>query len=298
MSTESLKILITGGSGFIGRNIKESYLADKYQLFAPGRSELDLSDDESVALFFKSNHFDVVIHSAAKPGHRNAADSSNLFLTNSRMLFNLLKHQNSWGKLLNMGSGAIYDMQHYLPKMPESYFGTHIPKDEHGYNKYIFGKLLPSIDQVYDLRIFGIFGKYEDYAIRFISNAICKAIFNLPITLRQNRKFDYLYIDDLMPILEYFIENNPNEKAYNITPDYSVELLKIAELVKTISQKDIEIKVANEGLGLEYSGDNALLRKEITNIKFTTLEKSVPELYDWYENNKSMIHYQSLLTDK
>ena len=71
---------------------------------------------------FSKNKFDVVIHSAAKPGHRNAGDSNSLLYTNSRMLFNLLKYQDSWGKLLNMGSGAIYDMQNYQPKMKEDFF--------------------------------------------------------------------------------------------------------------------------------------------------------------------------------
>jgi len=293
-----MKILVTGGNGFIGKNIKESYLAKKYTIVAPSRLELDCSDDKSVEDYFKKHSFDVVIHSAAKAGHRNSTDTSNLLLTNSRMMFNLLKYQDSWGKLLNMGSGAIYDMQNYIPKMPETYYGTNIPKDEHGYNKYIFGKLLPDLKNVYDFRIFGIFGKYEDYTIRFISNAICKSLFDLPISLRQNKKFDYLYINDLMPILEHFIEHNPSEKAFNITPDSSVELLKIAELVKTISKKDIEIKVAQDGFGLEYSGDNSLLRKEIPNLQFTPIENSMKELYDWYETNKNNLNKDLLITDK
>lgn len=293
-----MKVLVTGGSGFIGKNISESYLKDKYQLFLPTRAELDCSNDESVASYFSKHQFDVVIHSAAKPGHRNAQDTSSLLMTNSRMIFNLLKHQNSWGKLLNMGSGAIYDMQHYQPKMKESYFGTHIPKDEHGYNKYILGQLIPHLNNVYDFRIFGIFGKYEDYAIRFISNAICKSIFDLPITLRQNRKFDYLYIEDLMPILEYFIIHNPKEKAFNITPDNSVELLRVAQMVKEISKKNIEIKVAQEGLGTEYSGDNSLLHTEIKNLKFTPIEKAIEKLYNWYEQNKNNLNKELLLTDK
>lgn len=292
------KILITGGTGFIGRNIAESYLKDKYELFAPKRAELNCSDDESVEAYFKAHSFDVVIHSAAKAGHRNATDTASLLLTNSRMMANLLKYQDRWGKLLNMGSGAVYDMRYYEPKMKESYFGTHIPADEHGYNKYIFGKLLPGLEQVYDFRIFGIFGKYEDYAIRFISNAICKAIYDLPITLRQNRKFDYLWIDDLMPILEHFIENNPREKAFNITPDNSVGLLSIAEMVKEISGKAIEIKVSAEGMGVEYSGDNSLLHKEIPSLQFTAIEAAIEKLYRWYEANKQIINKELLLTDK
>jgi UDP-glucose 4-epimerase len=293
-----MHILVTGGNGFIGKNIKESYLAQKYTITAPSRFELDCSDDESVATYFKKHSFDVVIHSAAKAGHRNASDTSNLFLTNSRMMFNLLKHQNSWGKLLNMGSGAIYGMQHYIPKMSESYFGTHIPKDEHGYNKYVFGSLVPYLNQVYDFRIFGIFGKYEDYAIRFISNAICKTIFDLPITLRQDRKFDYLYINDLMPVLEHFIHNDPVEKSFNITPDESVSLLDIARLIREISGKNIDIVVANEGLGMEYSGDNLRLRKEIKHLEFTPLKEAVSELYNWYLVNKAHLNKEALLIDK
>lgn len=293
-----MRILLTGGSGFIGRNILESYIAQKYRIVAPPRIELDFSDDKSVENFFRKNSFDIVIHSAAKPGHRNAADLNNLFFTNSRMIFNLLKHQDSWGKLINMGSGAIYDMENYLPKMSETYFGTHIPKDEHGYNKYIFGKLLPYLTNVYDFRIFGIFGKYEDYAIRFISNAICKAIFDLPITLRQNRKFDYLYINDLMPILEHFIDNNPVYKAYNITPNNSVELLKIAQIVKDISNKELSINVSQNGIGKEYSGDNTLLCQEIKDIRFTSFDSAVHDLYNWYFLNKHKIKLEFLLNDR
>lgn len=77
---------------------------------------------------------------------------------------------------------------------------------------------------IYDLRIFGIFGKYEDYAIRFISNAICKTLFDLPITVKQDRNFDYIFVEDLMTVLEFFIEARPKYKAYNITPASSVSL--------------------------------------------------------------------------
>src|SRR3954464_11238219 len=113
------KILVTGGSGFIGRNIRESYLSQKYSIVAPTRAELDMTSDESIERYFTKHSFDAVVHSAAKPGHRNAADTSSLLLVNSRMVFNLLKYQSSWGKLINMGSGAIYDMQNYQPKMKE-----------------------------------------------------------------------------------------------------------------------------------------------------------------------------------
>ncbi len=292
------KILLTGGSGFIGRNIVESYLAKKYQIIAPRRAELDVADDESVRNFFQKNkNFDVVIHSACKPGHRNAADASGIFYTNSRMFFNLEKHSDQFGKMLVIGSGAIYDMCHYQPKMKEEYFGVNIPADEHGFSKYVIEKSLEKSSNIVDLRVFGIFGKYEDYAIRFISNVICKALHDLPITIKQNRQFDYIYVDDLMPVLEFFIEHDSRHRSYNVTPDSSISLLEIVEIVKKISQKNLEIKVAESGFGLEYSGDNSRLKNE-TNCKFRKIEEAISELYYWYRDNLSSINQQLLLIDK
>ncbi len=292
-----MKILLTGGSGFIGRNIKESYLNEKFEIIAPSRAILDCANDESVSAYFKKNSFDVVIHSAAKPGHRNAADTSEIFSTNSRMSLNLLKFHDAWGKMLNMGSGAIYDMEHYVPKMKEEYCGTHIPHDEHGYNKYLLSQIYPRFN-VIDFRIFGIFGKHEDYAIRFISNAICKTLFNLPITLRQNRKFDYLFIDDLMPVLDHFVSNDTSFKEYNITPDVSVGLLEIANMVNEVSGGRSQVIVGKEGMGMEYSGDNTRLRSEIPGIQFTTLQRAIESLYQWYKSNISNVNRDFLLVDK
>lgn len=293
-----MKILLTGGSGFIGRNIRESFLAEKYEILSPSSKELNLADEESVDAFFKNNSIDLVVHAAVKPGHRNAKDFSNLFYTNTRMFFNLERHKDEYQKMLVLGSGAIYDMRYYRPKMKEEEWTNHIPADEHGYCKYVCEKVIEHSSNIFDLRIFGIFGKYEDYAIRFISNAICKTLFDLPITIKQNRKFDYLYVNDLMPILDWFIDNNPQKKSYNITPDCAISLYDLAIMVRDISNSDVPILIKNEGLGLEYSGDNTLLKNEYTTICFTPIRTAIQELYSWYRENKQLIQKDLLLTDK
>lgn len=292
------KILLTGGSGFVGKNILESYLAKKYEITAPPRTELNLGDEISVDNFFKDKKFDIVIHSACKPSHRNAKDTTKIFCSNSVMFFNLIKHSDKFERMINIGSGAIYDLKSYRSKMKEDDFGVNIPSDEHGFCKYTIGKHIEQSDNVVDLRLFGLFGKYEDYAIRFISNAICKTLFDLPITIKQNRKFDYIYVNDLMPVLEYFIENKPKHSAYNVTPDKSIELYELAEKVKKISGKNLPIIVKDEGLGLEYSGDNSKLKKEIKNPNFTQIDKAINELYEWYNQNKHIIDKELLLIDK
>ncbi len=57
------KILVTGGNGFIGRNLVES-LQEQYQVCAPSSAELDLRDTEKTAQYLKEQSFDTVIHCA------------------------------------------------------------------------------------------------------------------------------------------------------------------------------------------------------------------------------------------
>ena len=293
-----MKILLTGGSGFIGRNIIESFLTEKYDILSPSSKELNLVDEESVDQYFQKNSVDIIIHAAVKPSHRNAKDFSNLFYTNTRMFFNLERHKNEYEKMLVLGSGAIYDLRHYRPKMKEEEWINFIPADDHGYCKYVCEKVIEHAPNIYDLRIFGIFGKYEDYAIRFISNAICKTLFDLPITIKQNRMFDYLYVDDLMPVLDWFIGNAPLYHSYNITPDSAISLYDLAQIVREISKKDLPICIAEEGIGLEYSGNNTRLKREYSDIHFTPIRTAIQELYRWYKERKQFIQKELLLTDK
>ncbi len=291
-------ILLTGGSGFIGKNIVESLLAKKYNIIAPGHKDLDLMDEHKVRDFFKKNNIDIVIHSACKPGHRNAKDPTNILYTNTRMFFNLVHNSTLYKKMILMSSGAIYDMRYYQPKMKEDYFGFHVPVDEHGFGRYVCARYIEQVDNIIELRIFGIFGKYEDYAIRFISNAICKVIFDLPVTIKQNRNFDYLYINDLMPVLDYFTGNKPAYKVYNVTPDSSIDLYSLARKVITISGRDLPVIISQPGMGNDYSGDNTRLHREIKNLKITPLDEAIKELYEWYSNNKHLINREVLLFDK
>lgn len=293
-----MTVLLTGGSGFIGSNVLEA-LSGRYRILAPRSRELDLADDGAVRAFFKANRVEAVIHSAVRPGHRNAADPSRQLYLNARMFFNLVSNLSGVERFILLGSGSEYDLRRDLVKVREEDFGGGLPLDDGGFSKYIASSFIDlNPGKMVNLRLFGVFGRHEDYAIRFISNAICKALFGLPITLRQNRRFDYLYIDDLMPVLEHALENRMAHTAYNVTPDRSVELLEIARMVRARSGRELPIRVAQPGLGAEYSGENARLRGEIPSLRFTALEEAIDRLYGWYERHLDSIDREQLLVDK
>ena len=292
------KILLTGGNGFIGKNIQASFLAEKYEIVAPRSFELNLADTAQVDDYFKTHSFDVVLHAATKPGHRNAQDPTNLFYTNIRMFENLVRHTDKFGKLINFGSGAIYDIAADNHLVNEDQIGLRCGKDDHSFCKYVIHKRIENLQNTVDLNIFGIFGPHEDWEIRFISNAICKTLFNLPITLRQNRRFSYLYVNDLMPILDFFIENDVKYKTYNITPDEEIELLTAAQMVQKIGRRKNSIAIAKEGYGLNYSGTNARLKAEMISVTFTPFQTAIQELFEYYKNIQNTLDKNLLQYDK
>ncbi len=57
------------------------------------------------------------------------------------------------------GSGGEYDRQNYIPKMSEQFFDKFIPNDTYGFSKYIMSKAVNNSNNIYDLRVFGVFGK-------------------------------------------------------------------------------------------------------------------------------------------
>lgn len=290
-------ILITGGSGFIGRNLVES-LGGRYSVLAPTRQEMNLLEPDSVASYLTAHPVDVLIHSATTPGHRNAKPAP-VLENNLRMFFNLLSNRRRFGKFINLGSGSEYDMRHYKPRMDESYFGAHIPDDPSGFSKFITSRFLEQDPSAVNLRLFGVYGKYEDYQIRFISNAICKALSGRPITIKQNRRFDYVFVDDLGPILTRFIEAAFPEKSYNVTTDEPIELRTLAEIVReTIGVPSLEIRIAEPGMGTEYTGSNTRLKRDLPGLTFTPPRQAVARLAEWYRSNRQVIREEALLVDK
>ena len=78
----------------------------------------------------------------------------------------------------------------------------------------------------------------------------------------------------------------PFNNIINITPTNSISLLEIANIVKTLSNKKIEIKINNPEMNNEYTGSNFKLLENYPELKFTTIEDGLKKLYDY---NKSLL---------
>jgi GDP-L-fucose synthase len=292
-----MRALITGGSGFIGRNLVE-YLGDRYDISAPGSAELDLLDERSVREFLRSGGFDVIVHAATTRSNRSLGAPPDMLDRNCRMFFNLARNQALFGKMLHFGSGAEYSRECLPVSVKESYFDTRVPRDAYGFSKYICAKYAEKADNIFVLRLFGVFGRYEAWEVRFISNACARVVKGLPILVRRNVAFDYLYVKELARLTAWFIENEPRHKAYNVCRGRTFTLLELAQMVAAVSGRNPEIIVRDEGMAPEYSGDNTRMLGEIGAFQFREMRECVGELYQWYEAHASEIDAAQLRFDE
>ena len=290
-----LKILLTGSTGFIGKNIND-LLRKKYDISIPSRKSIDLLNTEVVKDYLQKNHFDIIIHAATTNNFRDKKISDYDVLDhNLRMFYNLINCEKYFGKMYYFGSGAEYDRRYYVPNMKEDYFGTYIPVDSYGFSKYIMSNICDSKRQIYDLRLFGVYGKYEEWERRFISNAICRALKGKDITIEKNVYFDYLWIEDLCNIMKWFIENEPKHKHYNVCRGQKIDLYSLACMVREILGINCDIIVKEPGWKLEYTGNNQRLLREMGEYKFTSFKDSIRELCVFYQKNINMIDESKLL---
>lgn len=292
---EKNRILLTGSTGFIGKNIS-NFFNKKYILLSPSSVELNLLDSEAVCDFIHKENINTVIHSAAVGAIRKN-NNSRIFFDNVQMFNNILRVSDKVDRIIIFGSGAEYSKDRSIVNVKENKFDEYVPKDEYGFGKYIISKMMYNKKNIVNLRLFGVYGKYEDYKVRFISNVICKALLDIPITINQNVYFDYLYIDDFINILDNVLNKKElNFNIYNVGRGIKVDLYTIAQKVLYLLEKnELPIIVRKKGLNLEYTCSVDRLKKEFTDIKYTQFDETLKRLIDYYKNIINTLNKEDFL---
>ena len=291
-----MKLLVTGGSAFIGSTLAES-LTDSFQVYAPSSSELNLLNYEKVSTYIKENKFDVIIHSANHLVHPLLKESKTpeiQLVNNMKMFFNIALNKKSFGKMIYFGSGAEFGREHWKSRMKEEFFGDNFPTDQYGLSKYFMNAHCRLTNNIYNLRLFGMFGEKDDWRFRLIPYLCAKASLKEDLVINQDAIFGFLYVGDLVEIVKKFINTEVASGDYNVCNNEELNLTQIAEIISGIDEKR-EIVVKNQGISTSYSGDNAKLTDTFPEIIFTPVEEGIKKIYEFYKNNPKIIDSEKFL---
>lgn len=132
-----LRVLLTGGSGMVGRNLAEHPAVRGWDLVAPRHKDLDLECAEAVNGFLRDVRPQVVVHAAGLVGgiHANMARPVDFLVRNTDMGRNVILGAAACGvpTLLNLGSSCMYPRGHDTPLKEEQLLTGELEPTNEGY---------------------------------------------------------------------------------------------------------------------------------------------------------------------
>lgn len=291
------KIMITGTEGFVGKHLREFFAQNPaYTLHCPGQADLDLTSTPAVADYLAQCQPDIIIHSATS-NTQGKGYASDVCEQNLRMFFNLERQRPAHCTLYSLCSGSSYNRADWQENMSEDYLGQHIPEDGQGFSKFAIAMQARQLPRVVVLRLFGIFGPYEDYRYKFISNTVAKRLLGLPVTLARDAVYHYLDVEDFCALQQCLIERQIDKGEFNITPDRAVSLREIIETVDRCLGIEAGYTVLNPGQGKPYTGNNQRLKTAVPDVHFTPLEDSIRKLIAYHQARLDTLDRQALEQD-
>lgn len=297
-----MKVLITGGSGMVGRSLKQ-LIPDA---FTPSSKELDLTNSQLVEEYFHTHNFDYVVHLAAYVGslHDNIENSTLYFDNNILMNTLVTKYAYESGvkNFLGVLSTCIYPNS--LTKFPITEDKLHLGAPHPSLMSYAYAKRSHAVQlQAYKERfnlnynylipcnLFGVVSKSHEKRSHFVNDLIFKIIdaqknknnfitlFGDGTPLRQ-----FMLASDLAKVINEYLKQDCNH-SFNVAPNINLSVDEIAKIaIDECANGMMDIKYDNTKPNGQHRKDvdTSMLKKYIKNFSFTSLNEGIKSIYEHY----------------
>jgi len=310
-----MRILVTGGAGFIGSHLVEKLLGvghevvivdDFNDFYDPQIKQaniagfakdvavchVDLRENDSVRTVFSREKVDVVVHLAARAGVRPSIQSPRLYYdTNVLGTLHLLEAARAKGveRFIFASSSSVYGASKTVPFSEEE----HLTQTLSPYAATKIGGefLCSTYSHLYKMRIvalryFTVYGPRQrpDLAIHQFTRRICAGDpidqFGDGTTQR-----DYTYIDDTiqgtMAALDY---NGPPYDVFNLGESQTIQLKDLISAIENAVGKKAKISRLSEQPGdmPRTYADISKARKLLGYNPTTKLSEGLPKFVEWF----------------
>ncbi len=290
-----MKILVTGGSGLVGKHLQEilpeaTYISSK---------DYDLTDSLHVHKMFYLNRPDMVIHLASRVG--GILDNINYpvdYLEQNILInTNVLQHCHMFNvpKVISVLSTCIYpDVVDVYPMKEKMLFQGPPPSDNFAYamSKRCMATQIDSYVKQYNkewsylipCNLYGEHDKFEEHNSHFVSALIKKineAEDNIEVWGTGKPLRQFMYAGDLARVIKYMIDNNVVDN-FNVAPDYVHSIEEITKIGIKACSKELKINYDKTKPDGQYRKDvdSSKLISVMKDFKFTSLEDGIRRVYD------------------
>lgn len=278
-----MNFLITGGNGFLARELTDFLKNDGHLVLSPPRESLDVCDFKQVDNFFLNHPIDVVIHTAIKGGKRFRKDLPSDVFDNLIMFNNLARYSHQFKLMINVCSGAAFDRTKSILFIGEKALFERNPKDYYGLSKNLIAKRIVNLNSnIVNLRLFGCFGKKEKET-RLFKSTITNLNAGKPVILHQDKLMDYFYVGDLYRVVCHYVQNYDSLPFKDVNLCYSTKktLKEMIFLIKNLTGTAADVIIEKKEMGLSYTGSSEKLNS--FNLPLVGLERGIKEMLENYE---------------
>jgi GDP-L-fucose synthase len=297
------RVLVTGGSGFLGKRLRHF----RPEWFYISSADCDLMDMNSVKTLFYDFNPDVVLHLAARVGgiKDNKLNQAEFYYENTMINTNVIHAAyccNVERVLSSLSTCAFPNEVSNYPFSEESLL-TGPPAEtnfSYGYTKRSLHVQTLSYRQQYGVNystfcpsnIYGPGDYFGSDKSHFIASLVYKIancedgdtveFWGSGSPLRQQ-----LYVDDLCTLIPQLIESHNTSSPLIVAPDENLSIKQMIDILLRQIDKKVFIKF-NGNLEGQYrkDGSNKRIKKLVKKIKFTSFEDGILQTYKWYLENK------------
>jgi len=251
-----LKILITGAGGFLGK-ILAQHFSHEHEVHAAARSDLDLKNAAMLEAFFHTS-FDAVIHCAASGRDTARSTDPSIVYDNLLSWNNLLNHRQKYSMLINVATGAEFDIDHDINLAKESDIWHRSPAQSYGLSKNLVAKACQGLDGFFSLRLFGCFdpSELEMRPIRKCSQLLKT---QTPFPISGDRPFDMVSADDFAIVVSAVLDGKIHDKDLNVVYNKKHTLGQVLKIYSRLHGLDPDLVQIESTDPKHYTGDSARL---------------------------------------
>lgn len=282
------RILLTGSSGFIGKNIL-FFLGKSFDIVEVSRSSN--YDIDNLNSLLKVDNIDIVIHAAAETFiPQSFEDPYRFYKFNVNGSLNVAEfcRIKKVGKLIYLNTFP-YGTPKYNPIDENHTISPHSPytKSKMIAEKLLFQYLEKEVN-ITSLRIFNPYGYFqkEDFLIPTI---VKQALLGDTIKVRDIRpKRDYIYIEDLISLLKNILNVSDSEGIYNVGYGKSYSIYEIISVIEVILNKKLHINTIEKHRDNEVLDCYANIKKVTSKFNWSptiNLLDGVKKYVSWVKNN-------------